>query len=256
VDEAGTATTVARGGPRRRYPWLLLAGGLLLVLVLLTVDVLTDGPLIGTDHRIHTWVRDQWLARHWKWLAHGPTAPARLLVDCARFQVAIPVLVLVAIVLALRDHSPRPLFTAGTGLVLLLATVLPLQVAIGRAYPGHVWHVPKVHDTLDPGTLGSFPSGHEATAVVCYGLAALLLCPRPRRLWGRIGLAVAWLLCIVIGAALIWCSSHWFTDVVAGAALAGLILQATMWLTRDRTVSYPARESTTLPTLPPAVKKS
>jgi undecaprenyl-diphosphatase len=255
VDEAGTPTAVTRHGPRQRSQWLL-AGGLLLVLVLLTVDVLTDGPLVSVDHRIHTWVRDQWLARHWKFLAHGPTAPARLLIDLAWFEVAIPVLVLIAIILALRDHSPRPLFTAGTGIVLLLATVLPMQVLIGRAYPGHVWHVAKIHGTLDPGTLGSFPSGHEATAVVCYGVAALLLSPGPRRLAGRARLAVAWLLCLAIGASLIWCSAHWFTDVLAGAALGGLVLQVTMWLTRGRTGSYPARASTTLPNLPPAVKKS
>jgi membrane-associated phospholipid phosphatase len=255
VHKARTATANTRRGLSEWYPWLL-AGGLVLVVVLLTVDVLTNGPLVSVDHRIHMWVRDQWLARHWKWLAHGPSAPARLLIDCARFQVAIPVLVLVAVVLALRAHSPRPLFTAGAGLVLLLATVLPFQVLIGRAYPGHVWHVPKIHDTLDPGTLGSFPSGHEATAVVCYGLAALLLSPGPRRLGGWIGVAVAWLLCIAIGASLIWCSSHWFTDVLAGAALAGLVIQVTTWLTRDRTGSYPAKVSTTLPHLPPAVNKS
>jgi membrane-associated phospholipid phosphatase len=243
-----------RRGPRQRYLWL--GGGLLLVLVLLTVDVLTDGPLVSADHRIHNWVRDQWLARHWKWLAHGPSAPARLLIDLARFQVAIPVLALAAVVVALRAHNLRPLFTACAGLVLLLATVLPLQILIGRPYPGHVWHVPKLHDTLDPGTLGSFPSGHEATAVVCYGLAALLLSPGPRRLAGWIAMAVAWLLCLAIGASLIWCSSHWFTDVLGGAALAGLVIQVTVWLTRDRARSYPARVSTTLPHLPPAVKKS
>jgi membrane-associated phospholipid phosphatase len=255
MDEAGTATTVTSRGLRPRYPWLL-AGGLLLILVLLAVDVLADGPLVGLDHRIHTWVRDQWLAGHWKWLAHGHTAPARLLIDLADFQVAIPVLVLVAAGLAIRDHGPRPLYPAAIGIVLLLATVLPLQVLIGRAYPGHVWHVHQVHGALAPGTLGSFPSGHEATSVVCYGLAALLLSPGPRRAWGRAGLAVAWLLCIAIGASLVWCSSHWFTDAVAGAALAGLIIQLTMWLTGGRTGSYPSRVSTTLPHLPPALKRS
>ena len=88
----------------------------------------------------------------------------------------------------------------------------------------------------------------------------LLLSRGPRRLGqrrrpGRAGVAVVWLLCLAIGASLVWCSAHWFTDVVAGAALAGLVLQATMWLTRDRSGSYPAKVSTTLPNLPPAVKK-
>lgn len=255
MHEAGTAATAARRGPRQRYPWLP-AGALLLILVLLTADVLANGPLVSLDHRIHTWVRNQWLAGHWKWLAHGHTAPARLLIDLADFQVAIPILVLVAIGLAIYDHGPEPLYTAAVGIVLLLGTVLPMQVLIGRVYPGHVWHVHHVHRALSPGSLGSFPSGHEATSVVCYVLVALLLSPAPRRLWGRLGLAVAWLLCLVIGAALVWCSSHWFTDVVAGAALAGLILQFTMWLTRGRTGIHPASESTTLPHLPPALKRS
>ena len=47
------------------------------------------------------------------------------------------------------------------------------------------------------------------------------------------GLAVLWL---AVGAALVWCDYHWFTDVVAGWALSGLIIQLTFWINRPRTL--------------------
>jgi membrane-associated phospholipid phosphatase len=152
-------------------------------------------------------------------------------------------------------HRLRPLFTAAIGLVLLLATVIPLQLLIGRAYPGQRWHG-HLHALLVPGKLGSFPSGHASTAAVCYGLAALLLSPAPRRLGGRLVLACAWLLCLGVGAALVYVGAHWFTDVLAAWALSGLIIMLTVWLTGERPKVQPEQVSTTLPHLPPAEKKS
>ena len=45
------------------------------------------------------------------------------------------------------------------------------------------------------------------------------------------GLAALWL---AVGAALVWCDYHWFTDVVAGWALSGLLIQLTFWINRPR----------------------
>jgi undecaprenyl-diphosphatase len=254
MDEAGPTTTIARRGLRQRYPWLL-PGGLLLILVLLTVNVLADGPLVALDQRIHTFTHHVRLSGQWNWVAHGHDTPARLLVVCASFQIAIPVLVLVAVLVALLRRSLRPVFTAAVGLALLLATVIPFQLLIGRAYPGKKWHA-HAHALLVPGKLGAFPSGHASTAAVCYGLAALLLSPAPRRIGGWLTLACAWLLCLGVGASLVYVGAHWFTDVLAGWTLAGLVIMLTVWLTRDRSRSQPDEVSTTLPHLPPALKKS
>jgi membrane-associated phospholipid phosphatase len=39
-----------------------------------------------------------------------------------------------------------------------------------------------------------------------------------------------------VGAALVWCDWHWFTDVVAGWALSGLLIQLTFGINRPRGV--------------------
>ena len=81
--------------------------------------------------------------------------------------MAVPVLAAVAVALAIRRHTLRPLLIAATGVVLLLATVIPAKIIIGRPGPG----LPAVL----PGQLGVFPSGHTGTACICFSLAVLML---------------------------------------------------------------------------------
>ena len=213
----------------------MLPGGLLLVLTFLTVNVLADGPLVAVDQHIHHAVQRTANSADWSWLKAGPAAPARVLVDLGTIQFAIPVLLAIAGYVAFRRRSPRPLLTAVTGIVLVLATVVPAKIAIGRPNPGHA--------QLGPGErLGAFPSGHTTTACVCYVVAALLLTPEPGRRARRIALSTAAALGALVGAAMIWCGLHWFTDVIAGFALAGLIVPLTMRLTcRGQGARWPGR---------------
>ncbi len=217
-----------------RHPWLL-PGGLLLVLTFLTVNVLADGPLVAVDQHIHHAVFRAANSADWSWLKAGPTAPAHILVDLGNVRFAIPILLAIAGYAAFRRRSLRPLLTAVTGVVLVFAIVVPAKIAIGRPNPGHL--------QLRPGELlGAFPSGHTTTACVCYVLAALLLTPDPGRPARRIALSTAAALGALVGAAMIWCDLHWFTDVIAGFALAGLIVPLTMWLTcRGRGPRWPGR---------------
>ena len=77
-----------------------------------------------------------------------------------------------------------------------------------------------------------FPSGHTTTAAVCFALAVLLLAPDlPPRI-RRAAVAAMAVLCFLVGMGLIWCDYHWFTDVVAGWALAALIVMAALRLMR------------------------
>jgi undecaprenyl-diphosphatase len=114
--------------------------------------------------------------------------------------------------------------------VLLLTTVTAGKILIARTGPGLT--------TLGAGGLGVFPSGHTATATVCLGLAVALLFltgSAPSGLSvraGRVAVAAVAGVCLLVGAALVWCDYHWFTDVVAGWALAGLIIQAALMLSR------------------------
>lgn len=204
----------------------LITWGLLLILAILTVNVLVHGPLIGLDERIRASVLARADSPAWRWLSGTPHRPAQLLTDLGMTTVAVPVLAAVALALAIRRHTIGPVVIALTGVVLLLGTVIPAKILIARPGPG----LPAVAS----GALGVFPSGHTSTACVCYSLAVLmLLTGRPARI-RYLALAGLGLLWLGVGAALVWCDYHWFTDVAAGWALSGLILQLTFWINRPR----------------------
>lgn len=209
----GRAERPARG---RAWPSWLLPAGLLAVLVLLTVNVLANGPLVTMDQHIRQTVQGWAHAAAWRWLADSPHAPAQLITDLGRETVAVPVLAVVAAVLAIRGRTLRPVLAAATSVLLLLVTVIPAKIIIARPGPGTT--------VLAAGSWGYFPSGHTSTACVCYSMAVLLLIAgRPG--WVRraalAGLAAVWLL---VGAALVWCDYHWASDVLAGWALSALIV--------------------------------
>lgn len=207
------ADSPARGRP---WPSWLLPAGLLAVLVFLTVNVLAHGPLVTMDQHIRQTVQGWAHAAGWRWLADSPHAPAKLITDLGRVTVAVPVLAVVAAVLAIRGHTLRPLLVSAVGVALLLITVIPTKIIIARPGPGTT--------ALASGSWGYFPSGHTSTACVCYSIAVLLLIAGQAG-WVRwaalAGLAVVWLL---VGAALIWCDYHWASDVLAGWALSALIV--------------------------------
>jgi membrane-associated phospholipid phosphatase len=198
----------------RRSPWLV-PGGLLLILAVLTVNVLADGPLVGADRRIRAAVEAQATSGTWRWLSVGWHAPAQLLADLGNYQEAVPILAACALLVAARHRTLRPLLAAAAAVVLLLATVVPAKILIARTGPGLA--------TLGSGGLGVFPSGHTTTATVCYGGAVLLLLPDLPSRVRRAAVAAVAALCFGVGVALVWCDYHWFTDVLGGWALAGLI---------------------------------
>jgi membrane-associated phospholipid phosphatase len=223
MNESRVAPAAAPPAASRRARWLVLAGLLLLVLALLTVNVRTNGPLIAVDRGIRGAVRAQADSAAWRWAGDRWYSPARLLVELGNNQAAVPVLAVCAAVAACWRRSPRPLIAAAIGVVLLLGTVIPAKILIARAGPG----LPPVR----PGAMGVFPSGHAATSSVCLGLAALLVAAGLPALARHAVLVATAALCFLVGAALIWCDFHWFTDVVAGWALSGLIIMAALRLT-------------------------
>ncbi len=212
-------------------PLWLVPGGLLLILALLTVNVLADGPLVGADRRIRAAVRAQATSGAWQWLSDSWHAPARLLVDLGNYEVAVPVLAACALIAAARHRTLRPLLAAGAAVVLVLVTVTPAKILTARPGPGLA--------TVGSGGLGVFPSGHATTASACLGVALLLLLrDLPARIRRPVAVAVA-ALCVGVGVALVWCDDHWFTDVVAGWALAALIAVASVRLSRCSRPQWP-----------------
>jgi undecaprenyl-diphosphatase len=226
VDEAGNAPAAPRRHPGPRYSWLIPAG-LLLILAILTINVLVHGPLVTLDERIREAVLPRAHSPAWRWLSDTPHGPAPLLTDLGMTTVAVPILAAVALALAIRRHTIRPVLIALTGVALLLGTVIPAKILIARPGPG----LPPV----SPGALGVFPSGHTSTACICFSLAVLMLVagqPARTRYLALAGLGLLWL---GVGAALVWCDWHWFTDVAAAWILSALLIQLTFWIYRART---------------------
>ena len=219
MDETHAAPAATSRAGRRRPPWLLPAV-LAAILVFLTACVLAHSPVLDVDRWIRSAVEAQARSARFRWLEDGRYAPVNLLADLGNNQVAVPLLALSALIAAIRARSVRPVLAAVAGVVLLLGTVIPAKILIGRAGPG----LPPVAH----GAMGVFPSGHTATSAVCLGLGALLLA-RGLPGWATrgvlAGMAVA---CFLVGAALIWGDYHWFTDVVGGWALAALIVMAAL----------------------------
>lgn len=88
---------------------------------------------------------------------------------------------------------------------------------------------PDLFVSLAPETSYSFPSGHSLMSVCLYGfLGLLLLKERPRITW------IPALAILLVPAGIIWSrlylGVHWFTDVLAGALVAGFWLSVCMML--------------------------
>jgi membrane-associated phospholipid phosphatase len=225
--QAGEPAVVPRTPGARpawwRLSWLV-PGGLLLIFVLLTINVLAHGPLIGVDHRIRSVVQARATSPGLRWLSDRRYSPAQLIVDLGGYQVAVPILAACALIATARFRTRRPMLAAAVAVVLLVTVVTAGKILIGRTGPGLT--------TVGAGGLGVFPSGHTATASVCLGLAVALLLPGLSATARRIAVAAVAGVCLLVGVALVWCDDHWFTDVLAGWALAGLIIQAAVTASR------------------------
>ncbi|MFI9614264.1 phosphatase PAP2 family protein [Streptomyces sp. NPDC052023] len=187
------------------FPLLLALPALLFLLI--TWQVVADGPLVRLDERLSVA-----LVR--------PDRLSELLADLGNVQVAVPVLVLAAGYTAwrARDTGAPRWWLPGTAAVVLMtlvpALVVPLKELTDR--PG----TPAV-----PPATGYYPSGHTATAAIAYGCAALLLLPRLRSVATRRAL-VAGCAAVVLGVScgLVRRGYHWPLDVVASWCLCAVLL--------------------------------
>ncbi|MFF8544311.1 phosphatase PAP2 family protein [Streptomyces werraensis] len=195
---------------------MLLLAVPLALFVLITWQVLADGPLLGLDARLSDA------------LVH-PDRASELLSDLGNVQVAVPVLAVALAVTAWRlratgmDRWWLPPAAGAAAMALVPVLVAPLKAWTDR--PG----TPAV-----PPATGYFPSGHTATAMVAYGTATLLLLPLLGAPAVRRGLLTLCAL-LVLGASygLVRRGYHWPLDVVGSWCLGAMLLTGVVLVSRS-----------------------
>ena len=188
---------------------LLVAAGCLWLFGGVTEDLLNNDPLVQFDESVETILHDR----------ATPTLTAFFLVVTALGSLeAIGILgLMVAAIFGLR----RQWFSLGTWLVALAGGVVLNQlikelVARPRPYFEH----PLVLETSY-----SFPSGHAAMSLICYGMLAYfaVLALQTWRARTAVVFGTA-LLVLLIGFSRVYFAVHYFSDVVGGFASAGVWL--------------------------------
>ena len=216
------------GGP---WWWVWPLLGVAVFFVLLW-QVASHGPVTRFDMRVRDHV-DAWAATpSLGWLA----AFGRGMANLGNQAVAIPVLPIVALFAARRTRSALPLVLAA-GAAIVLATVIPLKIWVGRPGPGSV--------VLGDANFGYFPSGHTADAMLCYGTSALILCGTltMSRIARRLTIAVAVVLVLSTVFGLLWSDYHWLSDIVGSACYCGAALVVLHRFAVVRTRALPERDT-------------
>ncbi|MFC8225863.1 phosphatase PAP2 family protein [Streptomyces sp. NPDC057287] len=167
--------------------------------LVITWQVLADGPLLDPDERLGL-----------ELAGRGPAGLTDLFADLGNMQVAVPVLACAVVVSWLR-RARRAALCAVLTMAAVPALVVPLKLWTDRRGP------------LTEAT-GYYPSGHTTTAMVAYGAAALLLAPYVKRSWMTLVAAV--LLTAATSVGLVLRGYHWPLDVVAAWCLGGVLLIA------------------------------
>ncbi|MCG7309871.1 phosphatase PAP2 family protein [Brachybacterium sp. ACRRE] len=220
----GTSGTVRATTPRTGRGlrlWRRLTSVPVLALALLATTIAAAGPIQGLDGM---------LDRHWLYHLAPQLLPfvQGVLDRIAGQAVCLPVLAAVAIVLAVRGRTWRPLLVALAAELAFLVGIGGLKLLIARPSP-----------TLDDADLLaggiqefgekgiSFPSGHASEAVLIYGVVAYLIAryahvaPRTLRLV-RIGVVLIVLNSVVTSLLLGW---HWASDLLGGVLAGALCLR-------------------------------
>ncbi|HEY2672740.1 MAG TPA: phosphatase PAP2 family protein [Rugosimonospora sp.] len=192
-------------------------GLLLAAFVAITVGV-ADRALIGMD----VWLRD-WCDAHRPGVLYWPAWVGNHLGQGGWLTSICGIL---ALLLAWRRHSVRPVLVVIVAFALTFCTLTPMKDITNRpAADANVEHAGRAWARGYFGVGGaSYPSGHLVNSIVWYGVLALLLSAWLPVVWRRVIRVVP---PAVLGVTTVYLSFHWLTDTVAGL-LFGLFLDRIM----------------------------
>lgn len=191
-----------------RWSALLFIGFLLV-----TQQVLTNGPLVNYDRKMDSTPKPEF---------EGVAGFLLLRLDDLGLRgVTMTVLLLSAIFIARKFKTWRPLNLALLSLVLLNSIVGISKLLLGRTKPR------LGIDLLHAGGM-SYPSGHASNALLSWGLLAYLIYRYAHvdRYQGRLASAAVALISLTVCTVSLIRQTHWFTDLLGGLFIGGALLVA------------------------------
>lgn len=212
---AATAGTSGRLGPRGVRPAGWWFDALLLAIFLAITIALLNGALLNLDSATVHWSDNHRNALTW-WTGYalsclgqgGPLTYGTLAV---------------AVILAWRRRTFRPVLIPIAGFLLTYLGVGPIKVWSNRAVPHHG---PVEMFGLAHGPYSmAYPSGHTANAIVWFGALLLLIGPYlPRWFYWLVRIGAP----ATVAITMVYIDYHWLTDVVAAIPL-GMLLSRVMY---------------------------
>ena len=200
----------------RALRWsLLLFVGFLLV----TQQVLTNGPLVAYDKEINSQPKPQF-----EGLAGFIL---RRLDDLGLRSLTATVLLIAASFIAYKFKTWRPLNLAMISLLSLNVVVGSFKIVLGRTKPRDGF------DLLHAGGM-SYPSGHASNAVLSWGILAYLIYRYAKvdRYQGRLASAGVALISLTVCVVSLIRHTHWFSDLLGGLFVGSALLVAVIAIDR------------------------
>jgi membrane-associated phospholipid phosphatase len=200
----------------RALRWsLLLFVGFLVV----TQQVLTNGPLVAYDKEINSQPKPQF-----EGLAGFIL---RRLDDLGLRSLTATILLIAASFIAYKFKTWRPLNLAMISLLSLNLVVGTFKIVLGRTKPRDGF------DLLHAGGM-SYPSGHASNAVLSWGILAYLLYRYAKvdRYQGRLASAGVVLISLTVCVVSLIRHTHWFSDLLGGLFVGSALLVAVIAIDR------------------------
>ena len=210
-----TAQTRRRQMDRALRWSLLLFFGFLVV----TQQVLTNGPLVSYDEQINSQPKPQFEGLAGFLL--------RRLDDLGLRGLTATVLLIAASFIAYKFKTWRPLNLAMLSLLSLNLVVGIFKLFLGRTKPRDGF------DLLHAGGM-SYPSGHASNAVLSWGVLAYLIYRYAKvdRYQGRLASAGVALISLTVCTVSLIRHTHWFSDLLGGLFIGSALLVAVIAIDR------------------------
>jgi membrane-associated phospholipid phosphatase len=200
----------------RALRWSLI---LFIGFLVVTQQVLTNGPLVAYDKEINSQPKPQF-----EGLAGFIL---RRLDDLGLRSLTATVLLIAASFIAYKFKTWRPLNLAMISLLSLNLVVGTFKLVLGRTKPRDGF------DLLHAGGM-SYPSGHASNAVLSWGILAYLIYRYAKvdRYQGRLATSGVVLISLTVCVVSLIRHTHWFSDLLGGLFVGSALLVAVIAIDR------------------------